>query len=154
MLGLTIKNIFVDTQDRDMKKQATVLNMRGNNCFKENNFKNAVDLFTQAIELNPTATYFVNRSTANRKLNQFGCALDDATKAIDIDPKYYKGYSRRADAYMGLEQYSPAIKDYESAIKMNPTNTRLPKQIAICKDLIQQEGNLLFIDILHCISTK
>ena len=148
MQWFTIYNIFVGTPDHDVQKRALELNSSGNKFYKQKNYTTAVDVFTKAIEMNPTATYYVNRSSANTKLNRFTFALDDATKAIEFDPTYSKGYSRRADAYKGLEQYLPAIEDYERAMNMEPNNTRLKKQIAKCRELLHQDGNFLLINIV------
>ncbi|KAK5826283.1 hypothetical protein PVK06_021200 [Gossypium arboreum] len=44
----------------------------------------AIDLYTQAIELNSqNVVYWANRSLAHTKLEEYGSAIQDATKAID-----------------------------------------------------------------------
>ncbi|KAL1186958.1 hypothetical protein V6Z11_A01G214700 [Gossypium hirsutum] len=51
----------------------------------------AIDLYTQTIELNSqNAVYWANRSLAHTKLEEYGSAIQDATKAIEVDPKYLK----------------------------------------------------------------
>lgn len=56
-----------------------------------NKFSQAIDLYTQAIELNSqNAVYWANRAFAHTKLEEYGSAVQDATKAIEIDPKYSK----------------------------------------------------------------
>jgi tetratricopeptide (TPR) repeat protein len=56
-----------------------------------NKFSQAVDLYDQAIELNSSnAVYWANRAFAHTKLEEYGSAVQDATKAIEIDPKYSK----------------------------------------------------------------
>lgn len=48
-------------------------------------------MYTKAIDLNPqSAVYFANRSFAQLRLENYGYALDDASKAIDNDRKYIK----------------------------------------------------------------
>lgn len=43
------------------------------------NFTEAVKLYSEAIELNPTdATFWCNRATARTKLEEYGFALADA----------------------------------------------------------------------------
>ncbi|TYH22002.1 hypothetical protein ES288_A04G091400v1 [Gossypium darwinii] len=45
----------------------------------------------KAIELNSqNAVYWANRSLAHTKLEEYGSAIQDATKAIEVDPKYSK----------------------------------------------------------------
>ena len=60
-------------------------------CRADHQYTEAVDGYTKAIALNPTnAVYFANRAAAHIHLENFGCALTDASKAIELDPKYTK----------------------------------------------------------------
>ena len=60
-------------------------------CFPEQNYTQAIELYTEAINLNPfVATYYGNRSFAYLKTECFGYALSDATKALELDKAYIK----------------------------------------------------------------
>ena len=49
----------------------------------------------RAIELDPTnAVYYCNRCAVHNKLENFQAAIEDANKAIQIDPSYGKAYGR------------------------------------------------------------
>lgn len=63
--------------------------------------------------------YYANRSIANLRLENFGYALNDASKAIEIDKFYTKAYYRRAAAFMSLGKYKLALKDFEYVSKKN-----------------------------------
>lgn len=81
----------------------------------EQEFASAIELYNQAIELDPTkAVLFGNRSFAHLRLENFGYALEDANRAIQIDSNYVKGYYRRALAYMSLGKFKLALKDLEA----------------------------------------
>lgn len=59
--------------------------------FLGHKYSQAIDLYTQAIELNSeNAVYWANRAFAHTKLEEYGSAIQDATKAIEIDSKYSK----------------------------------------------------------------
>ena len=59
----------------------------------DHQFTEAVEGYTKAIALNPTnAVYYANRAAAHIHLENFGFALADASKAIELDPKYTKVY--------------------------------------------------------------
>lgn len=80
----------------------------------EQDFNTAIDLYTKAIEKNPNvAIYYANRSFAYLKTECFGYALTDASKAVELDKTYVKGYYRRAAAHMSLGKFKEALKDYE-----------------------------------------
>lgn len=57
--------------------------------------------------------YYGNRSFAYLKTECFGYALKDASKAIELDKSYIKGFYRRAASYMSLGKFKEALKDYE-----------------------------------------
>nr|CAH7768258.1 unnamed protein product [Callosobruchus chinensis] len=85
-----------------------------NEFFKKMDFNKAIELYTLAIEKNPNvAIYYANRSFAYLKTEYFGYALTDASKAVELDKTYIKGYYRRAAAYMSLGKFKEALKDYE-----------------------------------------
>ena len=53
-------------------------------------FDDAIEYYTKAIELNPVAVYFGNRSFAHLKTESYGYALADATRALELDREYVK----------------------------------------------------------------
>lgn len=54
-------------------------------------YAQAIDLYTQAIEINSqNAVYWANRSFAHLKLEEYGSAIQDASEAIEVEPKYSK----------------------------------------------------------------
>lgn len=59
--------------------------------FAAHKYSQAIDLYTQAIEVNKdNAVYWANRAFAHTKLEEYGSAIQDATVAIEVDPKYSK----------------------------------------------------------------
>ena len=59
--------------------------------FPAHKYGQAIDLYTKAIERNSqNAVYWANRAFAHIKLEEYGSAIQDATKAIEVDPKYSK----------------------------------------------------------------
>lgn len=54
-------------------------------------FKTALELYSHAITLNPNnAVYYGNRSFCSIKLENYGDALTDANKALELDRTYIK----------------------------------------------------------------
>ncbi|CAK8541427.1 unnamed protein product [Lathyrus sativus] len=82
------------TEEHNVAK-AEEFKVLANEAFKDRKFSHAIDLYTQAIELNSqSAVYYANRAFAHLRLEEYGSAILDATKAIEVDPKYSKGYYR------------------------------------------------------------
>nr|KJB71517.1 hypothetical protein B456_011G126600 [Gossypium raimondii] len=54
-----------------------------------------------------------NCAEAHTKFEEYGSAIQDATKAIEEDPKYSKGYYRQGAAYLGMGKFKEALKDFQ-----------------------------------------
>lgn len=106
--------------------------------FLDQSYDDAITLYTKAIELNPTAIYFANRSFAYLKTECFGYALTDASKAIELDKNYVKGYYRRAAANMSLGKFKLALKDYETVTKAKPSDKDAKMKYTECNKIIKK----------------
>lgn len=81
----------------------------------DKDYENAIKYYTEALELNPSnAIYYSNRSLAYLRTECYGYALVDATRALELDKNYIKGYYRRATSNMALGKFKAALKDYET----------------------------------------
>jgi len=61
--------------------------------------------------------------------------LDDATKAIALDPKYVKAYYRRALCYLSILKNVQAIADFKKTLALDPQNTIARKQLEATQKL-------------------
>ncbi|KAG5518309.1 hypothetical protein PMAC_003105 [Pneumocystis sp. 'macacae'] len=86
-------SVFFSQISPENTKQALQLKNQGNKLLLEKSFSEAIKLYSQAIELDPTkAVYFTNRAYAYINLESYRLAIEDASKAISIDPSYLKDY--------------------------------------------------------------
>lgn len=70
--------------------------------------------YTKAINLDPNnAVYYSNRAFAHIRLENFGSAIADATKSLELDPTYIKAYYRRGDARFALGQLKESLSDFK-----------------------------------------
>ncbi|EEF51253.1 chaperone binding protein, putative [Ricinus communis] len=85
----------------------------------EDDFKLAIDLYSKAIDLDPTnPEFFADRAQANIKLNNFTEAVADANKAIELDPLKAKAYLRKGTACIKLEEYHTAKTALEKGLSV------------------------------------
>lgn len=70
------------------------------------------------------AEFYYNRGTAYHFLGDYPHAIDDFSKAIEIEPPFLKAYLLRGDAYLSLDNYQQAIKDFDKAIELDPDNCK------------------------------
>jgi hypothetical protein len=64
--------------------------------------------------------YYVNRGVSYDALGQRQNAVNDYTKAIQLDPNYAAAYKNRGVSYANLSQRQNAIDDYTKAIQLDP----------------------------------
>ncbi|GJQ86591.1 hypothetical protein Trydic_g7825 [Trypoxylus dichotomus] len=120
---------------KEMYKKAKLLKRKkeeGNDAFKNCRYQDALNLYTEALEVDTfnkktNAKLYFNRATVYSKLNNLQKAIADCTSALSLDENYLKALLRRAKCYMDLGEYEEAVRDYEKACKMdkNRENKRL-----------------------------
>ncbi|KAJ8109369.1 hypothetical protein ONZ43_g6156 [Nemania bipapillata] len=119
--------------------QATALKNDGNKAFAAHNWPKAVELYTQAIELNDKEpTFYTNRAQAHIKSEAFGYAIADATKAIELKPAFVKAYFRRAVSYAAILKPKDAVKDFKKCVELDPTNKDAKLKLAECQKIVRQ----------------
>ncbi|KAK2167212.1 hypothetical protein LSH36_31g05027 [Paralvinella palmiformis] len=121
------------------KQKAEDIKEQANSHFKKQNYAQAIELYTEAINLNPAvAAYYGNRSFAYLKTECFGYALSDATKALELDKTYIKAYYRRASANMALGKFKLALKDFGSVVKVRPTDKDAKAKYTECNKIVKR----------------
>jgi serine/threonine-protein phosphatase 5 len=120
-------------------ERALKIKDEANQCFKDGAYDAAAELYSAAIELDPTvALYYGNRSMAYFKKELFGSALSDANTALALDANYLKGFYRRASANMALGKYKLALRDYETVCKSRPSDTDAAKKFTECQKIVKR----------------
>ncbi len=88
---------------------------------KAGNYKEAIEAFTKAIEIDPNnATAYRNRGLAYKSLGNNEQAIQDYDKAIELNPQYLDAYISRGIAYCTLSNFEQGRRDFNMAIKLNP----------------------------------
>uniref|UniRef100_A0A8B9HN19 protein-serine/threonine phosphatase n=1 Tax=Astyanax mexicanus TaxID=7994 RepID=A0A8B9HN19_ASTMX len=127
--------------EEERSGRAEELKEKANNYFKEKDYENAIKYYTEALELNPSnAIYYSNRSLAYLRTECYGYALADATRALEIDKNYIKGYYRRATSNMALGKFKAALKDYETVVRVRPNDKDAKMKYQECNKIVKQKA--------------
>ncbi|PWA22362.1 hypothetical protein CCH79_00018234 [Gambusia affinis] len=125
----------------EVTNEAELLKEKANKFFKEKDYENAIKYYSEALELNPSnAIYYSNRSLAYLRTECYGYALADATKALEVDKNYIKGYYRRATSNMALGKFKAALKDYETVVKVRPNDKDAKMKYQECNKIVKQKA--------------
>uniref|UniRef100_A0A8C5QU38 Serine/threonine-protein phosphatase n=1 Tax=Leptobrachium leishanense TaxID=445787 RepID=A0A8C5QU38_9ANUR len=122
-------------------RTAEELKEKANEYFRVKDYDRAVQFYTHAIALSPdNAIYYGNRSLAYLRTECYGYALADASRAIQLDAKYIKGYYRRAASNMALGKLKAALKDYETVVKVRPNDKDAQMKFQECSKMVRQKA--------------
>jgi len=106
---------------------------KGNVLFKEGKYAEALPFYNEAIKRNPSdCVPYSNRAACYTKLMEFGLAMQDCDKCIELNPTFIKGYLRKA-AILRIDKPQEAKAVYEKALEIDSNNAEARQGIDQCK---------------------
>ncbi|KAI9108484.1 hypothetical protein K1719_020675 [Acacia pycnantha] len=121
---------------------ASELEKKAKEAFIDDDFALAVQLYSQAIDLDPSnADLLADRAQAHIKLNNFTEAASDASEAIKLNPSLLKAYLRKGTACLKLEEYHAAKVALETGASLSENDSRFTKLIEECNRHVPKESN-------------
>uniref|UniRef100_A0AAY5EU22 STI1 domain-containing protein n=1 Tax=Electrophorus electricus TaxID=8005 RepID=A0AAY5EU22_ELEEL len=104
----------------EMIDQANEKKMAAIEALGEGELDKALDLFTDAIKLNPrSAILYAKRASVYIKMQKPNAAIRDCARAIDINPDSAQPYKWRGKAHRLLGHWEEAAKDLAMACKLD-----------------------------------
>jgi STIP1 homology and U-box containing protein 1 len=111
----------------------------GNKQFIKGNYKEAIELYSKAIEKSPhVSIFYTNRALCCMKMNQWNMCIDDCKHAIEYDPRSVKAFFYMGQSLIELYNYDEAIiylkKSFDLSKEMNENyGDEISRQIRIAK---------------------
>lgn len=99
--------------------QASELRGKAAAAFGDGEFEDAINFYTEAILLSPSALLFAKRGQAFLKLNKPNAAIRDCDRALKLNPDNASAYKFRGRAYRLLGNWESAAKDLRQACKLD-----------------------------------
>jgi hypothetical protein len=125
---------------------------RGNEAFGSGEYAQAILLYSLALDkadelpdkdsdkqLFPRDIIFSNRSACFLKLGQHEKALDDAVRALEINPKNIKAVFRRGLSLHASGRYEEAMPILAEAHKIEPKNKQIKQALQFCEVRFEKE---------------
>jgi tetratricopeptide (TPR) repeat protein len=120
--------------EEEYKAHANLLKDEGNAAFQAGDVQKAINLFTQAIQLDPdNHVFYSNRAAAFMKADSKSKALHDAEKCLELAPDFVKGYSRLGAAQQSLKRFEAAKDTFKKGIEFDPNNKSLWAALKACE---------------------
>lgn len=107
------------------KTDADTVNNRAAAYLQKGQFDLALPDLDKALERDPKHFgALINRGIVLMKSKDYGRAIEDFTKAIDLSPMPLRPYRQRAEAYTALGEHAKAWKDADQALKIEPKDDK------------------------------
>ncbi|XP_056609836.1 hsc70-interacting protein isoform X2 [Triplophysa dalaica] len=104
----------------EMIDQANEKKMEAIGVLGDGDLQKALELFTEAIKLNPKmAILYAKRASVYVKMQKPNAAIRDCDRAIDINPDSAQPYKWRGKAHRLLGRWEEAAKDLAMACKLD-----------------------------------
>jgi|GEM_PF-421083 len=96
------------------------------------NYDEAIDLYTQAIEADPTyANAYVGRALANSSgYGDYATAITDLEQAVELDPTYAEAYSVLGQFNFFEGNYDAVESNLNRALELNPSDVNARRVLA------------------------
>ncbi|KAL8172286.1 hypothetical protein V2J09_024090 [Rumex salicifolius] len=112
---------------------------KGNECFKLQQYPEAIRHYTEAMKRNPKdPKAYSNRAACYTKLGALPEGLKDAEKCIELDPTFAKGYTRKGAVQFFMKEYDKALETYQEGLKHDPNNAELVDGVRRCVQQINK----------------
>ncbi|RDD46760.1 Protein SGT1-like protein A [Trichoplax sp. H2] len=114
----------------------------GNEAFVDDNYEEAIELYSKAIEKDNTiAEYYTKRATALIKVKRYQEAIKDADDAIRIDATNWKSYLRKGIGLYHIRDYSNAKEAFLRGQEVNGNEESFAMWIDKCTAELGQQSN-------------
>ena len=103
-------------------QKLTSLLDEGSRLVQDRQLKRAIDVFTEAIELDPTwAEAWNKRATVFYMVGEFQKSQDDIDKVLALEARHFGALAGQGLVNIQLRNYEKAIRSYEQAKEIYPS---------------------------------
>lgn len=125
----------------DQKQEAIRLKDQGNALLKDHRFDEAIELYTKAVELDPTnVVFYSNRAQAEIRLEMYGYAIADCDRALELDPKFMKAYYRKGVSLMAILKHKEALGCFKTVLKTLPNDKLTLENHKQCANYLKRQA--------------
>lgn len=147
--------VTLSKEDLDQRQQEGLeLKKKGNDIFKTGDYLESIKIYTDALKLLPLACteeramVFCNRAAAKIKLERNKSAIDDCTKAIELNDRYVRAYLRRAKLYEQTDKLDESLADYKKLLELDAGNREALSATVRLPPLINERNEKMKAEML------
>lgn len=127
-----------DTAAYQDDAKAEEAKQKGNEHFRAQEWPKAVEMYEEAVKRAPkNAAIRNNLSAALCKIMDFNGAKREVEKALELDPKYVKAWSRKGDIEFIMKEFHKSLDSYKKGLELEPDSAACKQGLA----KVQQQIN-------------
>lgn len=134
---------FAQLPTPEPEKNAEMLMKEAIVHFDGGRYQKSIEILDEALDINEfpqlSPILYFYRAVSKVKANQYNSAIEDYTKAIELNPQKSKYIYHRGLAYFQLSQYEQAKNDFQATLAMDGGNADIYVKLAYLK---QQDNDL------------
>ena len=131
--------ILWSTHPTDQK--LTYILDEGSRLVQDRQLNRAIDVFTEAIELDPTwAEAWNKRATAFYIVGEFQKSQDDIDKVLELEKRHFGALAGQGMVNIKLKNYDKAKKSYQKAQEIYPAMKSSKVMIEQIEELIKRQS--------------
>jgi tetratricopeptide (TPR) repeat protein len=112
----------------------------GSRLVQDRQLFRAIDVFTEAIELDPTwAEAWNKRATVFYMVGKFQKSQDDIDKVLELEKRHFGALAGQGMVNIKLRNYEKAILSYKKAQEIYPSMQSVEIMIKQIENLIKQD---------------
>ena len=122
-------------------KSLTLILKKGSNLINVNKPRDAINVFTNLIDLDPLwAEAWNKRATVFYLVGEYQKSQDDINKVLKLEKRHFGALAGQGLVNIKLENYEKAIKSYEKAQQIYPSMQSPKIMIKQINELIKRES--------------
>ncbi|KAL7665582.1 Cns1/TTC4 wheel domain-containing protein [[Candida] zeylanoides] len=120
--------------DGEPDEVATNFKNQGNDCYKAKQYKNAINFYTQGLDIERgddaardplTVSLYLNRAACQLELKNYRSCIEDCKKVLVVDPTNVKACYRSGRALFAVERFDEAKEILRYGLSLDPENASL-----------------------------
>jgi len=120
--------------------ELTLMLARGSDAVNDSQFNEAIDIFTNVINLDPNwAEAWNKRATVFYMIGEYQKSQNDINKVLELENRHFGALAGQGLVNIKLKNYEKAIKSYEKAMKIYPSMRSPEIMIKEIESLIKQD---------------
>lgn len=149
------QELSLSNEEKELRRsEAEQLKDKGNQQFKEGEFRESAITYTLALRTCPLSFHvdrsklYSNRAASKMKLGLSKSAIEDCNESLELNPCFVRALWRRAQLYETTEKLDEALEDCKKILELDPSHKEANYAARRLPDLISERNEKLKTEMM------